>query len=172
MRTMEIMKTTKTAQTATCKELSTGLADIMETTEMTEATGIRGANHGFPKQRFKKYPVRFTTIFWRAAQACWMWSLSRIGAPPKVRMIVKPLWPPKPQLFGKPLTSTLLTSTFVFRSGGFPFRGFEAKRSLVATSLEGFSVTSHYLEDHNLLKLRRLDSSCLFFLSDKSIWGQ
>ena len=45
--------------------------------------------------------------------------------------------------FGKPLTSTLLTSTFVFMSGGFPFQGFELEWSLVATSLEGFSVTSH-----------------------------
>ena len=45
--------------------------------------------------------------------------------------------------FGKPLTSTLLTSTFAFRSGGFPLRGFELEWSLVATSLEGFSVTSH-----------------------------
>ena len=40
---------------------------------------------------------------------------------------------------GKPLTSTLLTSTLVFRSGGFPFAGFELEWSLVATSLEGFS---------------------------------
>ena len=47
-------------------------------------------------------------------------------------------------ILGKPLlTSTLLTSTFVFRSGGFPCRGFELEWSLVATSLEGFSVTSH-----------------------------
>ena len=44
---------------------------------------------------------------------------------------------------GKPLTSTLLTSTFVFRSGGFPFRGFDLEWSLVAPSLEGFSVTNH-----------------------------
>ena len=44
---------------------------------------------------------------------------------------------------GKPLTSTLLTSTFVFRSGGFPFQGFELEWSLVATSLKGFSVTGH-----------------------------
>ena len=36
---------------------------------------------------------------------------------------------------GKPLTSTLLTPTFVFRSGGFPCWGSEAKWSLVATSL-------------------------------------
>ena len=28
------------------------------------------------------------------------------------------------------------------------------------------------LEDRNLLKLRRLDPSCPFFLSDNSIWGQ
>ena len=28
------------------------------------------------------------------------------------------------------------------------------------------------LEDRNLLKLRSLDSSCPFFLSDNSIWGQ
>ena len=41
-------------------------------------------------------------------------------------------------LVGKPLTATLLTSTFVFRSGGLPFRGFEVKWSLVATSVEGF----------------------------------
>ena len=39
---------------------------------------------------------------------------------------------------GKPLTSTLLTTTFVFRC-----RGFELEWSFVATSLEGFSVTSH-----------------------------
>ena len=39
--------------------------------------------------------------------------------------------------FGKPLTSTLLTSTFVFRSREFPFGGFELEWSLVATSLEG-----------------------------------
>ena len=45
--------------------------------------------------------------------------------------------------WGKPLTSTLLTSTFVFRSGGFPFQGFELEWSLVASSLEGFSVTGH-----------------------------
>ena len=32
---------------------------------------------------------------------------------------------------------------FCFRFGGFPFRGFELECSLVATSLEGFSVTSH-----------------------------
>ena len=37
---------------------------------------------------------------------------------------------------------TLPTSTFVFRSG-FPFRRFELEWSLVATSLEGFSVASH-----------------------------
>ena len=29
-----------------------------------------------------------------------------------------------------------------------------------------------FLEDRNLLKLRSLDSSCPFFLSDNSIWGQ
>ena len=47
--------------------------------------------------------------------------------------------------FGKPLTSTLLTSTFVFRSGGFAFGGFELERSLVVTflDLEGVSVTTH-----------------------------
>ena len=28
------------------------------------------------------------------------------------------------------------------------------------------------LEDRNLLKLRSLNSSCPFFLSDNSIWGQ
>ena len=30
----------------------------------------------------------------------------------------------------------------------------------------------HCLEDRNLLKLRSLDPSCPFFLSDNSIWGQ
>ena len=46
---------------------------------------------------------------------------------------------------GVPLTSTLLTSTFVFRYGGFPaLRGFELEWSLSgAASLEGSSVTSH-----------------------------
>ena len=39
--------------------------------------------------------------------------------------------------------STLLTSTFVFRSGEFPFPGFKLEWSLVATSMEGVSVTSH-----------------------------
>ena len=34
----------------------------------------------------------------------------------------------------KPLTSTLLTSTFVFRSGGFAFGGFQLEWSLVASS--------------------------------------
>ena len=34
------------------------------------------------------------------------------------------VWSPTIPL-GKPFTSTLLTSTFVFRSGGFPFRRFE-----------------------------------------------
>ena len=38
---------------------------------------------------------------------------------------------------------SLLTSTFVFRSGGFLFQRFELEWSLVATSLERFSVTSH-----------------------------
>ena len=47
------------------------------------------------------------------------------------------------QLSEKNKAYTLLTSTFVFRSGGFPFRGFELEWSLVATSLEGFSATSH-----------------------------
>ena len=33
------------------KELSAGLAEITETTEMTKTMGIKGANHVFPKQR-------------------------------------------------------------------------------------------------------------------------
>ena len=33
------------------KELSAGLAEITETTEMTKTIGIRGANHGLPKQQ-------------------------------------------------------------------------------------------------------------------------
>ena len=39
----------------------------------------------------------------------------------------------------------------------------------------GFSslvVQCNFLEDRSLLKLRRLDSSCSFFLSENSIWGQ
>ena len=43
----------------------------------------------------------------------------------------------------KPLTSTLLTSTFVFRSGGGPPLGGFKLESSVATSLHGFSVTGH-----------------------------
>ena len=60
MKTTEITKTTrtmKTTQTATNKELSVGSVEIMETTEMTKTTGIRGANHGFPKQQAYKYPI-------------------------------------------------------------------------------------------------------------------
>ena len=49
-----------------------------------------------------------------------------------------------PPFLGKPLTSTLLTSTLVFRSGEFPFAGFELEWSLVATSLEGFSRKTGY----------------------------
>ena len=49
----------------------------------------------------------------------------------------------KMTIVGKPLTSTLLTSTLVFRSGGFPFRGFDLEWSLVAPSLEGVSVTNY-----------------------------
>ena len=51
MKTTAKTKMTKTTQTATNKELSAGLAEITETTEMTKTTGIRGAKHGFPKQR-------------------------------------------------------------------------------------------------------------------------
>ena len=51
---MEITKTTettKTTQTTTNKELSAGFAEITGTTERTKTTGVRGANHGLPKQR-------------------------------------------------------------------------------------------------------------------------
>ena len=47
----KMTKTTKTTQTAMNKDLCAGLAEITETTEMTKSTGIRGANHGFSKQR-------------------------------------------------------------------------------------------------------------------------
>ena len=40
-------KTTETTQTASNKELSAGLAQVAETTDM-KTTGIQGANHGFP----------------------------------------------------------------------------------------------------------------------------
>ena len=43
-----VTKLTKTTQTTTNKELSAGFT---ETTKMTKTTGIRGANHGFPKHR-------------------------------------------------------------------------------------------------------------------------
>ena len=39
----------ETTQTATNKELSDAFAEI---TEMTKTAGIRGANHGFPKNLF------------------------------------------------------------------------------------------------------------------------
>ena len=35
-----------------------------------------------------------------------------------------------------------------------------------------FAMFGKFLEDPNLLKLRSLDSSCPFFLSDTSIWGE
>ena len=46
--------------------------------------------------------------------------------------------------------------------------GAVAMGDLVETILE----PTTNLEDRNLLKLRNLDSSCQFFLSDNSIWGQ
>ena len=42
---------------------------------------------------------------------------------------------------------------------------------LILVLFSGLPLLS-YLEDRNLLKLRSLDSSCPFFLSDNSIWGQ
>ena len=45
------------------------------------------------------------------------------------------------RIVGFYLTSTLLTSTLVLGPRGFPFAGFKLEWSLVATSLEGFSVT-------------------------------
>ena len=48
-RHLETTKTAKTAQTATNKELSAGFAEITETTDMMKTTGIRRANHGYPK---------------------------------------------------------------------------------------------------------------------------
>ena len=62
-KTTEITKATKmtkTTKTAAKKELSAGLAEITETTEMTKTTGIRLANHGFPKPLAWKY---LTTAF-------------------------------------------------------------------------------------------------------------
>ena len=44
---------------------------------------------------------------------------------------------------GKPLTSTLLTSTLFLAPGGFPVEGFELKWSFMRTSLKGFPGTSH-----------------------------
>ena len=40
------------------------------------------------------------------------------------------------------------------------------------SAISNFKWNFTYLEDRNLLKLRSLDSSCPFFLSDNSIWGQ
>ena len=34
------------------------------------------------------------------------------------------------------------------------------------------AIWGHDLEDRNLLKLRKMDPSCPFFLSENSIWGQ
>ena len=42
---------TKTTQTATNKELSSGFVEITKAAGMTKTTGIRGANHRFNKQR-------------------------------------------------------------------------------------------------------------------------
>ena len=36
----------------------------------------------------------------------------------------------------------------------------------------GYGLQGSAIEDRNLLKLRSLDPSCPFFLSDNSIWGQ
>ena len=50
---------------------------------------------------------------------------------------------PKRMAHRQSSAAALLTSTLVFRFGGFPFGGFELEWSLVATSLENFSVTGH-----------------------------
>ena len=47
-----------------------------------------------------------------------------------------------------------------------------ARFESVSESQPHRAIQCHYLEDRNLLKLRSLDSSCPFFLSDTSIWGQ
>ena len=97
----------------------------------------------FLVRRFlRRFSADFSSTFWRFKNRC-----SRVTqkcAENPWKNLRRPNGPPG---VGKPLTSTfkkkLLTSTFVFRSGGFPFRGFELEWSLVATSLEGFSVTSN-----------------------------
>ena len=53
----------------------------------------------------------------------------------------------EPNKLGTPLTSTSPTSTFVLGPGVL-LSGFELERSSVATSLEGFSVTSHEKKKH------------------------
>ena len=66
-KTMAIMKTTamaKTTQKATNKDASAGLVEITETTEMTKTTGIRGANHRFPKQWVRNYFKYSARKFW------------------------------------------------------------------------------------------------------------
>ena len=56
---MNLTRTTKKTQTATNKELSAGSAEkITATMEVTRTTGIRGANHWFPKQRALIYPMK------------------------------------------------------------------------------------------------------------------
>ena len=47
----KMTKTTKTLRQLKNKELSAEFTEITEPTEMTKTTGMRGANHGFPKQR-------------------------------------------------------------------------------------------------------------------------
>ena len=48
----------------------------------------------------------------------------------------------------------------------------EASEKKSGVAINGQGSVLLFLEDRNLLKLRSLGSSCPFFLSDNSIWGQ
>ena len=61
----------------------------------------------------------------------------------------------------------MLAAHLTLRKALFPFFG------ALGTQMPESQAISHptrYLEDRNLLKLRRLDSSCPFCISDNSIW--
>ena len=49
---------------------SAGLAEITETTEMVRTTGVWGANHGSPNNRFRKRDLWFCLYLYLSAFAC------------------------------------------------------------------------------------------------------
>ena len=64
------------------KELSSGFAEIMQTTQMTKTTAIQSANHGFPKQRVQKCPnLRLSII----SQVSHPWGLTLTTHTPLIK---------------------------------------------------------------------------------------